>query len=70
MCIPKRSYSIISPIKIIKHKPVIVKYQSDLVVAIENGAYFTGQVIILFTMFYCTLQWNMYRNINKKKDKK
>ena len=33
---------------------------------IEYASYLVGKSIILFTMFYCTLNWWHYRQINKQ----
>lgn len=32
------------------------------------GVYYTSKAIILFTMFYCTLNWAHYRSLSKKED--
>jgi hypothetical protein len=32
--------------------------------------YFTGKTIILFTMFYCSLQWAHYRSLQDDKNEK
>lgn len=31
-------------------------------------SYFVGKSVILFTMFYCTLNWAHYRNLRKRMD--
>lgn len=33
--------------------------------SVEWGSYFVGKGIILFTMFYCSLNWLHYRNLRK-----
>lgn len=44
------------------------------VTQIEVTSYYVGKSIILFTMFYCTLNWWHYKalreNVEKKDDKK
>lgn len=32
-------------------------------------AYLIGKSIIIFTMFYCTLNWAMYRSLREKQEK-
>jgi hypothetical protein len=52
----------ITPLRIVKVN------SNEFTNTIVESSYWIGKSIILFTMFYCTLQWNMYRNIRKKKD--
>ena len=33
---------------------------------IEESSYYVGKSIILFTMFYCTLNWSFYRDLRKR----
>lgn len=35
---------------------------------IETASYVVGHGIILFTMFYCTLNWAFYRDLRKKSE--
>lgn len=39
--------------------------QSSLLSDVNTVSYFAGKSIILFTMFYCTLNWAHYRQIRK-----
>lgn len=36
---------------------------------IETISYFVGKSVILFTMFYCTLNWHYYRTQRKQQEK-
>jgi hypothetical protein len=53
----------------------------DVVESLNTSSYFIGKGIILFTMFYCSMNWAYYRGMrkdlekenekkNEKKDKK
>lgn len=33
--------------------------------SLNDMTYFMGKSIILYTMFYCTLNWAFYRNVRK-----
>jgi cbb3-type cytochrome oxidase subunit 3 len=35
---------------------------------LNTEAYFIGKGVILFTMFYCGLNWAMYRNARKREE--
>jgi len=68
----------ISPVP--KRHLVMTRVSPDIVDSLNTGAYFVGKGIILFTMFYCSMNWVYYRGMridaekedekkNKKKDK-
>lgn len=65
-----------------KRHLVMTRVSPDIVDSLNTGAYFVGKGIILFTMFYCSMNWVYYRGLridaekmegnekkNKKKDK-
>lgn len=47
---------------------VLVKTPSILT-AVETSSYIVGKSIILFTMFYCSLNWLHYLNLRKQAEK-
>lgn len=62
-------------VPIVRHKrfdsvqPRDVKTQDALMDSLVTSSYFVGKGIILFTMFYCTLNWAHYRSIRKELEK-
>jgi hypothetical protein len=46
-----------------------VQTKDALVDSLVNSSYFVGKSIILFTMFYCTLNWAHYRSLRKEIEK-
>lgn len=68
-----RSISVIRrPLPMVRRLPSVARYpkikQNALLQDVEVISYFTGKSIILFTMFYCSLNWMYYRNLRKKDD--
>lgn len=61
----QRSPSRIAP-KIHVRKPVVITKAA----AIEEVSYYVGKGIILFTMFYCTMNWYHYKTLREKHEKK
>lgn len=56
---------------IIPPKPIITRQVITRAYDISTISYFIGKGIILFTMFYCTLNWAHYRQLRKDyEDKK
>lgn len=49
---------------------VVKTHSNEITNTIVESSYWIGKSVILFTMFYCTLQWNMYRTIRKDKEDK
>jgi hypothetical protein len=51
-------------------RPLMRKPPRELVkvraMNIEDTSYYIGKSIILFTMFYCTLNWSFYRDLRKR----
>lgn len=43
-------------------------YIDNVSYAAEQVSFFVGKGIILFTMFYCTLNWQYYRGLRKEVD--
>jgi hypothetical protein len=64
-----------SPIRLIKHVPKVQLYRprssvNDFITILSDNSYLFGKSIILFTMFYCSMQWYTYRSIRKEIEKK
>jgi hypothetical protein len=60
----------ISPIKFQKpflHRKLIIKPRAIPIEQITETSYFIGKNILLFTMFYCGLNYLYYKKINDKK---
>ena len=38
-------------------------------VSVEDASYYIGKSIILFTMFYCSMNWVYYRGMRKELEK-
>lgn len=47
-------------------RPIKASFLSDL----NTVTYFAGKSIILFTMFYCGLNWAHYRHLRKDQEDK
>lgn len=50
-----------------------VRPRTRIVTTRADASYYVGQGIVMFTMFYCTLNWAYYRRIRieqEKRDKK
>lgn len=47
----------------------LVRPKSSLFEAVETSTYLVGKGIILFTMFYCTLNWMHYRDARIRAEK-
>lgn len=45
-------------------RPIKASFLSDL----NTVTYFAGKSVILFTMFYCTLNWAHYRQLRKDQE--
>lgn len=70
----------IKPTRFIVRKPIIAPLRKHVslvnlrdkvkisAMSIVDVSYYVGQSIILFTMFYCTLNWNYYRDLRKKQE--
>lgn len=43
---------------------------NELLKGMAESSYWVGKEIVLFTIFYCTLQWNYYRSLRKKNEDK
>lgn len=55
------------PVKNIKHNINITHVPVAALPSVDVS-YFVGKSIILFTMFYCGLNWLHYRDLTSKKD--
>jgi len=81
----KPSFSVVAKNKrkIIANKKTVAPYKSSGLKKVgisessgfeeflaSPGLYYTSKGIALFTMFYCSLNWLMYKNANKHDDKK
>lgn len=62
-----------------QHKNGVVKRVKPVVKPLQvmsptgqlvETSYYIGKSIILFTMFYCTLNWAFYRNLRKQHEEK
>jgi hypothetical protein len=64
--------------KVYTCKPISLTYKSTILdstkrrshvslqsLPIDTVSYFIGKSIILFTLFYCTLNWSYYRRLRK-----
>ena len=58
--------TLVQPRRQVTHAKKIVPRSSPL--PIETATYLVGKGIILFTMFYCGLNWLYYKELNKKND--
>lgn len=55
----------------IQHKsPLIVKPCKASIQDIQTVTYFVGKGIILFTMFYCTLNWWFYKTEREREEER
>lgn len=48
---------------------VRMRVSPDMLDTLNVTSYFVGKGIILFTMFYCTMNWAYYRGIRKDMEK-
>lgn len=46
-----------------------IKTQASLVETLEYSSYIIGKGIIVFTMFYCSLNWLHYKNLREQNEK-
>lgn len=53
-------------IPILRSKTIV---KSDILDTINTTSYIVGKGIILFTMFYCTINWYHYKELNNKYEK-
>jgi hypothetical protein len=51
------------------HVTTLVRPRSSLFEAIDTSTYLVGKGVILFTMFYCTLNWMHYREARIRAEK-
>ncbi len=52
----------------IQHKPLIASRCKASLQDIQTATYFVGKSIILFTMFYCSLNWWFYKTEREKEE--
>jgi hypothetical protein len=57
-------------VKTVRYKPVAHKVATQAMSGMDFNtiSYFTGKSIILFTLFYCSLNWLHYRDLRKRFD--
>ena len=78
---PMLSPTLIQKSNIKRASLVKTRLSPDLIDSINTSSYIIGKGIILFTMFYCSMNWIFYRGMridlekeeekkNEKKDKK
>lgn len=66
-CFTQRMIYMRNGVHTIRKNNVVTKMS---VTDIEYTSYLVGKSIILFTMFYCTLNWWHYRRLNKELEEK
>ena len=62
---PKKYYSSVKPNGVNRQ----VKFQPSKV-SLNDVSYFVGKEIMLFTMFFCSLNWLHYRNLRKQHEER
>ena len=60
----QRVHSVRRTYKIARRAHVIRK-SSPVEEALVNSSYYVGKGIVLFTMFYCSMNWWLYRSVRK-----
>jgi hypothetical protein len=50
----------------VKYRERVKTQITPITVDLETINYFVGKGIILFTMFYCSMNWFMYKRIREK----
>lgn len=68
VALPQRSRSrgtrpLVAPERVVQYKKEVYVAKASM---IEEVSYYVGKGIVLFTMFYCGMNWYHYRDLRKR----